>query len=262
MELSWAEHRSHGWKLSCFWQGAYGFIYYCSVIRIEPGYSSLLSEWREFGFLAFRILQKSPDWLHGSKYLFFHQRRNIIETGKPFHTFKIMEKPLQVEREAVFHSASSSHRCALFREDEKWRRYHHSLVDYLNQRLWDSLIADLQMEFDSYITFVAFLFPFRFKAPFLLLEIQSNFITSIQNWSIATGEQVNYNRRINAEVSKFTTSAVFPNPSGTVPRDSHWPIQSRCGSLNQGQTIGSDSRQLTLVSYLQLFLSYDVCHFR
>ena len=65
--------------------------------------------------------------------------------------------------------------------------------------------------------------------------MQSDFISAIQYWSIATGEQVNYNRRINAEVSKFTTFAVFPNPSGTMPRDSHWHIQSRCGSLNPGR---------------------------
>lgn len=39
-----AGHGSHPWKRSHFWLGAYGFIYYCSVIRIEPGYSNLLSE--------------------------------------------------------------------------------------------------------------------------------------------------------------------------------------------------------------------------
>lgn len=83
----------------------------------------------------------------------------------------------------------------------------------------DSVLL-LKIDFGHYIIFSIFLFSSRFKSPLLLLEIQSNFITFIQNWSIATGEQVNYNRRINAEVSKFSTFAMFPNPSGTMPRGS------------------------------------------
>lgn len=69
---------------SRFWQGACAFICYCSVIRIEAGYSSLLSEWREFAFLAFSILQNTPNWLHVFKYL-LPQRRNIIQAGKTSH---------------------------------------------------------------------------------------------------------------------------------------------------------------------------------
>lgn len=114
MALVWAEHRSRQWKLSCFWQGAYGFIYYCSVIRIEPGYSSLLSEWREFGFLAFSILQKPPSWLHIFKYLCPPQRRSIIQAGKPCHMFKVTEKPPQVWNLGLFHSMLNSHRYTLF----------------------------------------------------------------------------------------------------------------------------------------------------
>lgn len=102
MALLWAEHRSHWWKLSRFWQGAYGFIYYCFVIRIELGYSNLLSEWREFAFLAFSILQNLPNWLHFFKYLLFPQRRNIIQAGKSFHMFKVIERPLQVWNARLF----------------------------------------------------------------------------------------------------------------------------------------------------------------
>lgn len=117
--MVWAEHRSHQCKLSRFWQGAYGFIYYCSVIRIEPGYSSLLSEWREFGFLAFSLLQKPPNWLHIFKF-FFPRRRNIIQAGKPFHMFKVIEKLLQVCNVGLFHSVLKSHRYTLFWRIRKW----------------------------------------------------------------------------------------------------------------------------------------------
>lgn len=43
------------WRLSWGWQVACGFIYCCSLIRIEPGYSNSLSHWRAFGFLTFGI---------------------------------------------------------------------------------------------------------------------------------------------------------------------------------------------------------------
>lgn len=43
------------WRLSWGWQVACGFIYCCSLIWIEPGYSNFLSHWRAFGFLTFGI---------------------------------------------------------------------------------------------------------------------------------------------------------------------------------------------------------------
>ena len=145
MELGWAEHRSRQWKLSHFWQGAYGFIYYCSVIRIEPGYSSLLSEWREFGFLVFSILQESQNWLHGSEYLFFCLRRNIIQTGKPFHSFKVIEELFQVDCE--FFTLCWIVPDILYFGGWEIKEIPPKFSGLLNHRRWDSLIADLKAEF-------------------------------------------------------------------------------------------------------------------
>ena len=47
---------------------------------------------------------------------------------------------------------------------------------------------------------------------------------------------------------------MFPNPSGTMPRDSHWHIQSRCGSLNPGRQ--SDLIQDNPIWLLICSLSY------
>lgn len=63
---------------------------------------------------------------------------------------------------------------------------------------------------------------------------------------MATGEQVNYNRRINAEVSKFTTLQCFQTPQGPCqevlidPWEQVWQFEAE-------QTIGSDLGQFNLV---------------
>lgn len=95
----------------------------------------------------------------------------------------------------------------LFYFYEKWRN-HTSRAGGNFYRLWALLCGISNCGWTS----LPFLFPF--KRPVLLPEIQSNFIAFTQNWSIATGEQVNYNRRINAEVSKFSTLQCFQTPQG------------------------------------------------
>lgn len=156
---------------------------------------------------------------------------------------------------AVFYPVLNGHRHTLFFFfNEKWRN--HTCRMGGNFYRLEALLCGVSQ---LWMNLASFFFPL--KRPVLLPEIQSNFISFTQNWSIATGEQVNYNHRINAEVSKFTTLQCFQTPRGTMPRGAHWPIGA-------GVAVWSRGRQSDLiwdnstVSYLQLSLLYEACHFR